>query len=496
VKKFKTLIVWVSLVVAFLVLYALVNIRQDGPRVPFAAFLRDVEENRVAQIQVDGMDIIVWRSDSGGKYRTYGPVAPNLVRNLTEHNVAVTYGRESGGMQTALLVGVPIVLLLGLLVFFLRRTQGNQTNIFSLSKSRARLVDRNLKVTFDDVGGCAAAKEQLGDVIDFLKHPQHWISAGARIPRGVLLEGPPGSGKTLLARAVAGETNAKFFTVSASEFVEMFVGVGAARVRDMFETAVKQAPSVIFIDELDAVGRRRGSGIGSGHDEREQTLNQLLVCLDGFQRNQQVAVIAATNRPDILDKALLRPGRIDRRIKIPEMGRAERLATLQIHTRDKRLAPDVSLEELSDATEEYNGAQLEHLANEAAILAVRRARNSNGQPVSVGMHDFQTVLKTTRAKSSLFNKLDAVLIESTTQLAEPTGKAVVRITLDENRSVVGEVVWVDAQFIKIRVPGENRTESIVPKHQIQTIEVLEGTDAAERDDLVVDPWANRQTGMA
>jgi len=179
-------------------------------------------------------------------------------------------------------------------------------------------VGKEGKVTFDDVGGCAAAKEQLGDVIDFLKHPQHWISAGARIPRGVLLEGPPGSGKTLLARAVAGETNARFFSVSASEFVEMFVGVGAARVRDMFETATKQAPAVIFIDELDAVGRRRGSGVGSAHDEREQTLNQLLVCLDGFERHQQVAVIAATNRSDILDKALLRPGRIDRRIKFPK----------------------------------------------------------------------------------------------------------------------------------------------------------------------------------
>jgi cell division protease FtsH len=496
VKKFKTAIVWVGLVVAFLVLYALVNYRQDGLRVPFAGFMRDVEENRIAQVQVDGSDIVAWRSDTGGKYRTRGSLSPSLIKTLSEHNVGVTFGSESGGMQTILLVAVPVVLLLGLLVFFLRKSQGNQTNIFSLSKSRARLAGPEGKVTFDDVGGCAAAKEQLGDVIDFLKHPQHWISAGARIPRGVLLEGPPGSGKTLLARAVAGETNAKFFTVSASEFVEMFVGVGAARVRDMFETAAKQAPAVIFIDELDAVGRRRGSGVGSGHDEREQTLNQLLVCLDGFQRNQQVAVIAATNRPDILDKALLRPGRIDRRIKITEMGRAERLATLQIHTRDKRLASDVALEELADTTEGYNGAQIEHLANEAAILAVRRARNSNGQPVSVEMRDFQTVLKSTKAKSSLFNKLDAVLIESTTQLAEPTGKALVRITLDENRSVAGEVVWVDAQFIKVRTLDGNRTESIIPKHQIRTIEVLEGTDAAERDDLFVDPWANRHSGMA
>src|SRR5262245_18059168 len=484
------------LVVAFLVLYAIVNLRQDGLRVPFTGFMRDVEENRIAQVQVEGSEIAAWRSDTGCKIRTRGALSSVLLKTLSDHNVSVTFATESSNFQTILLVAVPIVLLLGLLVFFLRRSQGNQTNIFSLSKSRARLAGPEGKVTFDDVGGCVAAKEQLGDVIDFLKHPQHWISAGARIPRGVLLEGPPGSGKTLLARAVAGETNAKFFTVSASEFVEMFVGVGAARVRDMFETAVKQAPAVIFIDELDAVGRRRGSGIGSGHDEREQTLNQLLVCLDGFQRNQQVAVIAATNRPDILDKVLLRPGRIDRRIKIPEMGRAWRLATLQIHTRDKRLDADVSLDDLAGATEGYNGAQLEHLANEAAILAVRRARGSNGQPVSIASQDFQTILKTTKAKSSLFNKFDAVLIESTTQLAEPTGKAVVRITLDENQSFVGEVVWVDASFIKLRTSGAERAETIVPKHQIRKMEVLEGTEAAERDDLSVDPWARRDTGMA
>jgi cell division protease FtsH len=384
---------------------------------------------------------------------------------------------------------------LALLVYFLRKSaRGGQPNILSISKSRAKLVGEECKVTFDDVGGCAAAKDQLGDVIDFLKHPQHWISAGARIPRGVLLEGPPGSGKTLMARAVAGETNAKFFAVSASEFVEMFVGVGAARVRDMFETAARQSPAVIFIDELDAVGRRRGSGIGSGHDEREQTLNQLLVCLDGFQRNQQVVVIAATNRPDILDKALLRVGRFDRRVKIPEMARAERLATLKIHTRNKRLSDNVSLDELAASTDGYNGAQLEHLANEAAILAVRRARNSNGQAVTIGIEDFQDVLKLTRAKSSLFNKLDTVLIESTTQIAEPTGRAVVRITLDGNQSIEGEVVWIDAQFIKVR--AANRTETIVPKHQIKTLEVVEGTDAADRDDLFVDPWANRQSGLA
>jgi cell division protease FtsH len=495
VKKFKTFIVWVMFGIAFVVVFALVNSDRSGPRVPFSTFAADLAADRVAEIQIGNRQIVVWPRDGRGKYVTTGALTPKMFQTVAEHDVAMQYAQESNGMQTALIIGIPMVLLLALLVYFLRKASGTPTNILSLGKSRARLTGNESKVTFDDVAGCDSAKEQLGDVIDFIKHPQHWTSAGARIPRGVLLEGPPGSGKTLLARAVAGETNAKFFTVSGSEFVEMFVGVGAARVRDMFETAAKQPPAVIFIDELDAVGRRRGSGVGSGHDEREQTLNQLLVCLDGFQRSQQVVVIAATNRPDILDKALLRVGRFDRRIKLPEMGRAERLAALRIHTRNKRLAEDVSLDELAGATENYNGAQLEHLANEAALLAVRRSRNANGRPVNIVMDDFQNVLKTSSAKSSLFNRLDTVLIESTTQLAEPTGRAVVRITFDENKSIEGEVAWVDAHFIKLRAAGD-RPETVIPKHQIKTIEVLKGTEAAGADDLFVDPWANRQSGLA
>jgi cell division protease FtsH len=495
VKKFKTFIVWVMFGIAFVIVFALVNSDRSGSRVPFSTFADDLAADRIAEIQLNDRQITFWPKDGRGKCVTTGALTPRMYQIAAEHDVAMQYAQESNGLKTALIIGIPMVLLLALLIYFLRKARGTPTNILSMGKSRARLAGNESKVTFDDVAGCDSAKEQLGDIIDFMKHPQHWTSAGARIPRGVLLEGPPGSGKTLLARAVAGETNAKFFTVSGSEFVEMFVGVGAARVRDMFETAAKQPPAVIFIDELDAVGRRRGSGVGSGHDEREQTLNQLLVCLDGFQKSQQVVVVAATNRPDILDKALLRVGRFDRRIKIPEMGRAERLAALRIHTRDKRLDDDVSLDELAGATENYNGAQLEHLANEAALLAVRRSRNANGRPVSISDEDFQNVLKTASAKSSLFNRLDTVLIESTTQLAEPTGKAVVRITFDENQSIEGEVAWVDAHFIKLRAAGE-RPETVIPKHQIKTIEVLKGTEAAGADDLFVDPWANRQSGLA
>ena len=315
----------------------------------------------------------------------------------------------------------------------------------------------------------------------------------ARLPRGLLLEGAPGSGKTLLARAVAGETKARFYLTSASEFVEMFVGVGAARVRDTFDIARKNAPAVIFIDELDAVGRRRGSGVGASHDEREQTLNQLVVCLDGFDSRVPVVVIAATNRPDILDPALLRPGRIDRRIKMPDPSRETRLEILRIHTRNKVLATDVSLELLAGRTEGFQGAQLENLANEAALLAVRRAYQTGGARPEVRMDDFLAVLDAASGRSRIFNKLDAVLIESTTQLAEPTGRAVIRIIQDGDSCMEGELIWANANFLKIRGP---KSDILVPKAQIRRIEALDGTEAADPLETMGDIWAQRPPGMA
>jgi ATP-dependent metalloprotease FtsH len=303
----------------------------------------------------------------------------------------------------------------------------------------------------------------------------------------VLLEGPPGCGKTLLARAVAGETQANFYSVSASEFVELFVGVGAARVRDMFEVAAKNAPAVIFVDELDAVGRRRGSGIGLSHDEREQTLNQLLVNLDGFERNERVVVIAATNRSDILDPALLRPGRFDRRIVVPALSYEARLRVLQIHTRGKPLADDLSLEELARQTEGFSGAQLENLANEAALLAVRRARRAQSDVVSVTNDDFQQAMRPHGTNAGLFDRLDTVLIESVAHLAQPKGAAITRVVLDDGSEVTGHVVWADAAFMKIRQP-ETGEEAIVLKQRIRHISALVGTDTTAVDDAAVDAW--------
>ena len=352
------------------------------------------------------------------------------------------------------------------------------------------LIDGEKKVTFADVGGCEDAKLALADVIDFLRRPKRWIDAGARLPRGVLLDGPPGCGKTLLARAVAGETNAKFYSVSASEFIELFVGVGAARVRDMFETAVKNAPAIIFIDELDAVGRRRGTGIGGGHDEREQTLNQLLVNLDGFKANDRVVVLAATNRPEILDPALLRPGRIDRRVRVPDLSREARLAVLAIHTRNKRLAANLTLENWLDGTAGFTGAQLESLANEAALLAVRRLRDDPDAQVAISREDFQKALDSLRPKKSQFDKLDEVLVEANTQVARPNGKAVVRVTMTDGAVLEGEVVWVDAAFLKILDP-DTRAATIVPKRHVIKMLALEGTEASAAIDLRGDPWAQR-----
>ena len=402
-------------------------------------------------------------------------------------------GDETTFFSTWITFLIPIALVLAFLLYFVRKARGgNVGNIMSLRRSPHRDISAaESRVTFADVGGCEEAKEALGDVIDFLKSPDKWLKAGARLPRGILLEGPPGCGKTLLARAVAGETNAKFLLVAGSDFVEMFVGVGAARVRDLFETAVKKAPAVIFIDELDAVGRRRGSGIGGSHDEREQTLNQLLVCLDGFKPNDRVVVLAATNRPDVLDAAFVRPGRIDRRLRVPELNEQTRLDVLKIHARGKPLE-HVDLQQMARMTGGFNGARLENLTNEAALRALRRARMTGDNTVRITQDDFVNALQPALAEDQRFNKLDSILIESASQLAEPTGTARVRVRLSDAPAVEGEVVWADASFLKIR-RNHGEADVIVPKRQVQQLEVLDGTDAATLEDLQIDRWAVRSS---
>jgi cell division protease FtsH len=362
--------------------------------VPYSEFYNQVVANNVERVVMQGNQVrgvfkspVTWpprtqAEQEGVTARTSNrfvatllPVDdPQLPAILREHNVTiVSQISETSPILLFLLNFGPILLLLGFFIWSARRTQGQMGNVFGFGRTQAReyTVERP-KVTFSDVAGQEAAKSELVEIVDFLKEPDKYIALGARIPRGVLLVGPPGTGKTLMARAVAGEANVAFFSIAASEFVEMFVGVGASRVRDLFKRAKDAAPSIVFIDEIDAVGRQRGAGLGGGHDEREQTLNQLLAEMDGFDQTESVIVMAATNRPDVLDPALLRPGRFDRQVTVGLPDKNGRLDILKIHTKGKPLSEDVSLESLAKATIGFSGADLSNLANEAALTAARR----------------------------------------------------------------------------------------------------------------------------
>ena len=311
--------------------------------------------------------------------------APDLTKQLRDKSVLIKVKEvRSGDWLIILLNALPLLLLVGFCLFLMRQMQAGGNKALSFGKSRARLLSaQQKKVTFKDVAGTDEAKEELQEIIEFLKDPQKFQKLGGRIPKGVLLVGPPGTGKTLLARAIAGEANVPFFSISGSDFVEMFVGVGASRVRDLFEQGKKNAPCIIFIDEIDAVGRHRGAGLGGGHDEREQTLNALLVEMDGFESNEGVILIAATNRPDVLDPALLRPGRFDRRVVVARPDVKGREEILRVHTRKKPIADDVDLSIIARGTPGFSGADLESLANEAALWAARQNRKF------VAMADFE-----------------------------------------------------------------------------------------------------------
>ena len=493
--KLKTFLFWIGLI-GVLILYFASNRNEPARVVPFGMLESQVQRGDVRSVEIEGKRI---RFRSHGRwYEAHGELTEQLLLELQDIGVEPKYGSFSSdsmfeGYRGIVTILVFTIVIFAVLYFIAKMGAGTGgMNLVKLTKSRAQEATGNNKVTFDDVGGCHEAKELLGDVIDFLKAPQRWTKLGVRLPRGILLEGPPGSGKTHLARAVAGETGAKFYVVAASEFVELFVGVGASRVRDMFETAAKNAPSIIFIDEIDAIGRRRGSGFGGSHDEREQTLNQLLVCMDGFQHDARVVVIAATNRPEILDKALLRAGRFDRRIKMPPLTRADRADILKIHTSKKPLGPDVSVQTVADWTDGMCGADLESLANEAALLAVRRARHESSEPV-LRLQDFRDALKPRNEQSRLFDQLDSVLIESTSQLSEPTGRAVVRLQLRDGSSVEGNVLWADATFLKIaRTDG---TSLLVPKVQILRLEAAAGTESVSRENVSEDRWSQGRADL-
>ncbi len=376
----RNLVLWVIILILIVALFNLFQAPQS--RVPsrelsFTEFMASVEGNEVSSVTIQGNNI-TGKTRDGSQFRTYAPEDPSLVTTLRSNGVDIKAVPRSDGETTLwsiLISWFPMLLLIGVWIFFMRQMQGGGGKAMGFGKSRAKLLtERQGRVTFEDVAGIDEAKQELEEVVEFLRDPAKFQRLGGKIPKGVLLVGPPGTGKTLLARSIAGEANVPFFTISGSDFVEMFVGVGASRVRDMFEQGKKNAPCIIFIDEIDAVGRHRGAGLGGGNDEREQTLNQLLVEMDGFEANEGVILIAATNRPDVLDPALLRPGRFDRQVVVPNPDIIGREKILKVHTRKTPISPEVDLKIIARGTPGFSGADLANLVNEAALLAARKAK--------------------------------------------------------------------------------------------------------------------------
>ncbi|HEX7945187.1 MAG TPA: ATP-dependent zinc metalloprotease FtsH, partial [Phenylobacterium sp.] len=385
----RNLVIWGVIIVVLIGLYSMMTQgarSANGARdISYSQLLDKVERGEIRKATIQGSTVNV--TDAGGRpFTTATPEnQDDLVKRLEAQNADISV-KPAGGFTVIgfLLQSLPILLLIGVWIFFMRQMQGGTRGAMGFGKSKARLLTENKnRVTFEDVAGVEEAKEEVVEIVDFLKDPQKFQRLGGKIPKGALLIGPPGTGKTLLARAIAGEAGVPFFTISGSDFVEMFVGVGASRVRDMFEQAKKNAPCIIFIDEIDAVGRHRGAGLGGGNDEREQTLNQLLVEMDGFESNEGIILIAATNRPDVLDPALLRPGRFDRQVVVPNPDVNGRERILRVHMKNVPLAADVDVKVIARGTPGFSGADLANLVNEAALMAARKNRRM------VMMRDFE-----------------------------------------------------------------------------------------------------------
>ena len=385
--NFRNIAFWLIL---FFLLVALFNVFSGNTinnkrELSFSQFLDQVGSGKVSEVVLDGETIHVREAD-GTRYEVVQPLGTNLVEVLSRSDVEVrAVKQEKSGLMSAISVWLPFILLIGVWLYLMNRMQGGgRGGAMSFGKSKAKLLtEKHGKVTFNDVAGIDEAKDELEEIVEFLKDPQKFGRLGGKIPKGALLVGPPGTGKTLLARAIAGEAGVPFFTISGSDFVEMFVGVGASRVRDMFDQAKKNAPCIVFIDEIDAVGRHRGAGYGGGNDEREQTLNQLLVEMDGFESNEGVILIAATNRPDVLDPALLRPGRFDRQVQVPNPDIQGRTKILNVHAKKTVLGPDIDLRIIARGTPGFSGADLANLVNEAALMAARAGKRF------VAMTDFE-----------------------------------------------------------------------------------------------------------
>ncbi|EJM99354.1 ATP-dependent zinc metalloprotease FtsH [Phyllobacterium sp. YR531] len=426
-----------------LLLIALFNLfqspasRSASSDVPYSQFITDVNSGRVKSVTITGDRITGTYSDNNANFQTYSPGDPGLVGRLESKNVQIAARPESDGSTSLvgmLISWLPMILILGVWIFFMRQMQGGSRGAMGFGKSKAKLLtEAHGRVTFQDVAGVDEAKEDLEEIVEFLRDAQKFQRLGGRIPRGVLLVGPPGTGKTLLARAIAGEANVPFFTISGSDFVEMFVGVGASRVRDMFEQAKKNAPCIIFIDEIDAVGRHRGAGLGGGNDEREQTLNQLLVEMDGFEANEGVILIAATNRPDVLDPALLRPGRFDRQVVVPNPDVSGREKILKVHVRNVPLAPNVDLKVLARGTPGFSGADLMNLVNEGALMAARRNKRlvtmqefeDAKDKIMMGAERRSTAMTQAEKELTAYHEAGHAIVALNVALADPLHKATI-----------------------------------------------------------------------
>ena len=432
---YKNLALWMVIGLIVILLFQLFQ-QNQSPRgeIVFSDFLKKVESGEVREVTLKGNNVSGRMSD-GSSFRTFTADYPDLVKSLKDKGVKIDVKPpDTNSWLAIVLQWVPMLLFIGVWIFFMRQMQGGGAKALSFGKARARLIsEKQNKVTFQDVAGVDEAKEELREIIEFLKDPPKFQKLGGKIPKGVLLVGPPGTGKTLLAKAIAGEANVPFFSISGSDFVEMFVGVGASRVRDLFEQGKKHAPCIIFMDEIDAVGRHRGAGLGGGHDEREQTLNQLLVEMDGFETNEGVILIAATNRPDVLDPALLRPGRFDRQVVVARPDVKGREEILKVHSRRIPLAPKVDLKVLARGTPGFSGADLANLVNEAALLAARQDKKvvemidfeNAKDKVLMGVERRSLIISETEKKTIAYHEAGHALVADLLPGADPLHKVTI-----------------------------------------------------------------------
>ncbi len=438
--NYRNLALWAIIAVLLIALFNLFQAPQQRGatrEIAYSEFLQELSGGRVKTVTIAGSRISGTYIDNSTGFQTYSPGDATLVQRLEDKGVTINARPEndgSGSIFSILLSWLPMILILGVWIFFMRQMQSGSGRAMGFGKSKAKLLtEAHGRVTFGDVAGVDEAKEDLEEIVEFLRDPQKFQRLGGKIPRGVLLVGPPGTGKTLLARSVAGEANVPFFTISGSDFVEMFVGVGASRVRDMFDQAKKNAPCIIFIDEIDAVGRHRGAGLGGGNDEREQTLNQLLVEMDGFEANEGIILIAATNRPDVLDPALLRPGRFDRQVVVPNPDINGREKILKVHIRNVPLAPNVDLKVIARGTPGFSGADLANLVNEAALMAARRNKRlvtmqefeDAKDKVMMGAERRSTAMTLAEKELTAFHEAGHAILALNVPSADPLHKATI-----------------------------------------------------------------------